>query len=169
MAVIVRELEPHEWQLLRDLRLAALQEAPTAFGSTYAAERELTEPQWADRARLWTAPGRSAAFVALAGSMGVGIVSVTVDPAADGRPARVYSMWVAPSARGHGVGRALMTQVIDWATRMQAAAIYLNVTSTNTAATNLYRALAFTPTGTREPHRAFPELEMLEMSKSLRV
>lgn len=169
MAVTIRELEPHEWQLLRELRLAALQDAPTAFGSTYAAECDLTDAQWQDRAKLWTASGRSTAFIALAGDNGVGLVSVTLD--ADSPPTnrltRVYSMWVAPSARSQGVGRALMTHVLAWAERMHSPTTKLHVTSTNTAAVNLYQSIGFSPTGHREPHRAYPDLEMLEMSKPL--
>lgn len=40
MAVTVRQATVDDWQIARDLRLAAFQEAPYAFGSTYEQERE---------------------------------------------------------------------------------------------------------------------------------
>src|ERR1700728_865468 len=47
--VSVRAVEIGDWELLRDVRLTALQEAPFAFGSTYAREAPLTEEQWRGR------------------------------------------------------------------------------------------------------------------------
>jgi ribosomal protein S18 acetylase RimI-like enzyme len=47
--VSVREVVADDWELLRDVRLAALREAPHAFGSTYAREAPFTEEQWRGR------------------------------------------------------------------------------------------------------------------------
>ena len=47
--VVVREVIPDDWQTLRDIRLAALREAPYAFGSSYAREAPFTEEQWRGR------------------------------------------------------------------------------------------------------------------------
>ena len=35
-----------EWQVLRDFRLEALQDAPGAFGSTYEEQAALGEAEW---------------------------------------------------------------------------------------------------------------------------
>ena len=47
--VVVREVTPDDWETLRDVRLAALREAPYAFASTYAREASFTEEQWRGR------------------------------------------------------------------------------------------------------------------------
>ena len=47
--VLVRGTVADDWQALRDIRLEALRDAPTAFGSTYEQETERGEAHWRDR------------------------------------------------------------------------------------------------------------------------
>jgi hypothetical protein len=47
---LVRETEVDDWAAMRDIRLAALQDAPDAFAATYHQEASFTEAQW--RARI---------------------------------------------------------------------------------------------------------------------
>jgi ribosomal protein S18 acetylase RimI-like enzyme len=155
--VMVREVEADEWELLRDVRLAALTEAPQAFGSSYAREAPFTEEQW--RGRL--SSERSVTFFAeaAAGTAPAGLAGVYVkDGAAD-----LVSMWVRPSARGLGVGRALVAAAADWAKAREHDALYLWVTEANAAARGLYGRCGFTATGRRQPlpsNPALPEIQL---------
>jgi hypothetical protein len=54
----IRRLAPEDAPLFQELRLAALQEAPTAFGSSYEKEREF--PQSVIEGRLAPRPDRGA-------------------------------------------------------------------------------------------------------------
>jgi hypothetical protein len=47
--VLVREAGPGEWQLVRDIRLTALRDAPSAFASAYQREAAFTEADWRGR------------------------------------------------------------------------------------------------------------------------
>ena len=47
--VDIARLGEQEWDVYRDVRLASLEEAPSAFGSRLAAERDRTEAEWRDR------------------------------------------------------------------------------------------------------------------------
>ena len=47
--VLVRETVPGDWQALRDIRLEALRDHPSAFGSSYAREAVRDEEHWRGR------------------------------------------------------------------------------------------------------------------------
>ena len=57
--------------------------------------------------------------------------------------ANVVSMWVRPSARGNGVGEALIGATADWAKARDHACLLLWVTESNTAARKLYDRCGF--------------------------
>jgi GNAT superfamily N-acetyltransferase len=158
--VAVREVSPDDWETLREVRLAALREAPQAFGSTYAREAPFTEEQWRGRFNA-----RSVTFF--------GYLPQTPEPAglaglyvADGVPDLV-SMWVRPSARGHRVGKALITAAADWVKAHDHDAFFLWVTESNTAARTLYERCGFAPTGERQPLPSHPELIEIRMRRPL--
>jgi ribosomal protein S18 acetylase RimI-like enzyme len=155
--VMVREAEPDEWELLRDVRLAALSEAPQAFGSSYPREAPFTEDQWRGRVRS----ERSVTFFAEAADEAApaGLAGVYVKDGA----AELVSMWVRPSARGLGVGQALVAAAADWAKAREHDALYLWVTEANAAARGLYERCGFTATGRRQPLPADPSLPEIQL------
>ena len=121
--VLVREVDADDWEVLRDVRLDALREAPYAFGSTYAREAPFTEEQW--RARL---AARAVNFFAFTGDLPDGEDDAPAGLAAvfegDG-PAELVSMWVRPTARGRGVGEALISAAAEWAKARDHDTLYL--------------------------------------------
>lgn len=64
VAVAVRRVRPDDGPALRALRLAALSDAPSAFGASYDAEAARSPAEWAERARLGSAGTELASFVA---------------------------------------------------------------------------------------------------------
>ena len=69
------------------------------------------------------------------------------------------SIMVAQPARGRGVGRALVRDMIDWAGRTGFAAIQFNaVVETNAPAVGLYRSEGFTIIGTAPGAFVHPRL-----------
>jgi GNAT superfamily N-acetyltransferase len=158
--VVVREVSPDDWEVLRDVRLAALLEAPSAFGSTYAREAPFTREQW--RARI---NARSVTFFAHlpqspepAGLAGIYLENGVPD---------LVSMWVRPSARGHRVGEALITAAADWVKAHHHDALLLWVTESNTAARTLYERCGFMPTGDRQQLPSNPALIEVRMRRPL--
>ena len=61
---------------------------------------------------------------------------------------RIYSVAVHPGCRGRGVGEALVRSLVDALVARGVRRIYLEVETTNAAATRLYERLGFKRTGT---------------------
>jgi len=72
-AIIVQRLRSHDAELLRTVRLAALEESPDAFGETLSGARSA---DWAARAIDGAAFADRAVFLALAGARPIGMVFV---------------------------------------------------------------------------------------------
>jgi ribosomal protein S18 acetylase RimI-like enzyme len=147
VSATVRRLRANEAELLRDVRLRALRDAPMAFGSTLAREQGYASEKWERWAAESATGERQAIFVAEpAAGMASGVFD-DEDPAI----AHLYAMWVAPEARGSGAGRALVDAVVAWATGRGAGRLTTSVTEANAAAAALYTAAGFSDTGRREP------------------
>jgi GNAT superfamily N-acetyltransferase len=160
--VMVREVDVDEWELLRDVRLAALREAPYAFGSTYAREAPFTEEQW--RGRL---SSRSVTFFAFAEQLAAGEPAGLAGVYEEDGMADLVSMWVRPTARGLGVGESLVMAAADWAKVRDHDTLYLWVTETNPGARRLYERCGFTPTGERQALPSDPSLQEIRMRRGL--
>lgn len=142
LVIELRVLTPGDWEIWRRLRLAALAEAPYAFGSRlsdWAGEGD-REERW--RARL-DVPG-SFNVVAVLDGQPAGMASGV--PAGDG-VAELISMWVSPAARGQGVGDQLVGAVERWARQVRAGVLRLAVAQGNENAAALYRRNGFSLTG----------------------
>lgn len=132
----LRVLTQDDWPLWREVRLAALTDAPYAFKSTLADWHRGGEQRW--RARL-EMPG---AFhvVALLDGRAVGVAGGV--PGLGG-VRELRSVWVGPEARGHGVGDQLIAAVEGWARRTGGTTLTLGVFPGNAAAIALYRRHGF--------------------------
>jgi ribosomal protein S18 acetylase RimI-like enzyme len=145
-------------------RLDALEDSPTAFGSTYAGESQLSDAQWLDRAAQCAGP-ECVGYLAMDAGTACGIVRATPDDQ-DSSIAWVESMWVAPAHRKTGIGRQLISEVLAWARGRGIHALKLSVTSNNDSAIRFYRSVGFCPTGRTEPYpndASLVEHEMLLM------
>lgn len=142
MTITVRALGGTEWRLYRAVRLAALADAPWAFGSTLARETDFSDARWRERLA-----GGNVFLAERAGEPG-GLVGVLPDGDGSGD---VVSMWVAPRARGTGVADRLVARALDRAVELDIAPLRLWVTDGNTAAERLYARHGFTRTGAAGP------------------
>jgi ribosomal protein S18 acetylase RimI-like enzyme len=137
-----RRVGPDDWRTWRRLRLAALADAPSAFGSTLAGWRDAGEDRW--RSRL--AVDGALDLVAASGGDDVGMASGVLDPTT--RSVELISMWVRRDARRTGVARLLIETVERWASE-RADVLRLSVMPQNDAAIALYTSAGFVLTDER--------------------
>jgi GNAT superfamily N-acetyltransferase len=144
-AVTVQVLGGDDWSRWRELRLRALQDSPSAFGSTYAQELAHEEADWRDRLE----DESSVSVLAVTDDVPVGIAAGFPD-----LPGllHVVAMWVAPAARGRGVSHDLLGALEDWA-GARALRLHLDVNTANTTARRSYQRYGFRGTGETRPLR----------------
>ncbi|MFD2469144.1 GNAT family N-acetyltransferase [Amycolatopsis silviterrae] len=149
--IVVRELSVDNWAEWRDLRLAALRADPEAFSSKLADWQGEGEPRW--RARL-----RDVSLNVLADLDGVPAGMVSGHLSERGDKAELMSMWVAPSARGRGVGDALVRAVVRWSEGRGAGELALRVAGGNEHALALYQRHGFVARPLSEPSECEHEM-----------
>lgn len=146
----LRELTPDDWQAWRDLRQAALADAPAAFGSQLADWIDAEESRWRDRLNV---PGWHNLIAVLDGTP-VGMA--TGAPADDEEGVmHILSMWIAPAGRGQGIGDHLLTAIEQWALANSAHTLKLSVVEGNEKAHTLYLRNGYLDTG--EPGDLMPD------------
>ncbi len=154
---LVRTVSEDDWAALRSIRLKALADSPSSFGSTFAREQAFTEELWRERAR---GSATTRLFLATKERAAIGVAGVFDE--GDGS-VQLVSVWVSPEHRCRGVGRALTTAALRFAAERGFVIVRLWVTDGNATARALYEQLGFTPTGKRQPLPSDPALEEHEL------
>ena len=164
--VKVRRVRADEGPVLKAVRLAALSESPSAFGSSHAAEVDQSDDHWVSRASLGASGRHSVTFFAVVDQSVVGIVGgYRSDP--DGSSIELVSMWVSPAHRRAGLAAMLVQAVVAWASETDATSVDLWVTRGNDAAVRLYEAAGFRETGEHQPLPSDPCKDELRMRRAL--
>ena len=139
----IAALVPDDWRRWRALRLTALGESPEAFGSTLAqwSGPDDTEERWRDR---WVGVAHN--LVVVRDGHDVGMVGLTSPDGED--PPELVSLWVAPEARGTGVGDAAVDAVLALAAgTCPGRDVALSVHEHNGPARRLYARHGFVDVG----------------------
>lgn len=166
MPVVVRRIDVGEGELLKHVRLAALRDSPSAFGSTYDAEVHRSDAEWARRARLGASGTDRVTFFAIDGARVVGLAGGYRDDEVR-TEVELVSMWTSPVARRGGVGRGLVKSVLEWAGATGAGLVGLWVTRGNEPAQLLYKSTGFEATGEYQPLPSDPCKDELRMVRRL--
>ncbi|CAM3934951.1 GNAT family N-acetyltransferase [Kibdelosporangium persicum] len=148
----VRQASPDDWAAFRDIRLAALADAPDAFGSTLRDEVDSTEADW--RRRLTTS-------VVFLGSRNGEVQAIASAFPLEGDEVELIRIWTDPRARGTGLAAETVGAVLEWA---QGKTVTLWVGEKNPAAERFYAKLGFVRTGRRGPlprDESIMEVEMV--------
>ena len=158
----IRRIRAEEGLRLRELRLRALADAPTAFGSTLVEEQARPKEDWDQLAAEEASSDARARFVAEQNTRWYGMAGVFV---LQDQPeiAQLISMWVDPARRRSGIARALVDAVVRWARGRGARRLQLWVTGTNHQAMSLYACAGFAATERVQPLPSNPAVQQVLM------
>lgn len=149
-AITVRLLAEEDWKAFKAVRLAALEESPTAFVRTLAEESAYDEQTW--RARML----RSRRLIAEVGDRAVGVVCLGQF---DDNPAvgDLFGLWVAPDSRKSGVAWRMVEAVARQAVTDGYTRLYYWVGNENGRAIAFASNFGFRVSGTRRTARVQSE------------
>lgn len=136
----IQQLSLEESTRLRSIRLAALQDAPQAFETTFQTAVTFPPEGWQQQLQ------RLPTFVAVVDGVDSGMVR-GAPHSEDSSSAYLISLWVAPQARRLGIGQELIDAVVGWARSEGFARLVLDVGENNVNAIALYTRKGFKPTG----------------------
>lgn len=142
----VRSLSENEWQVYREVRLAALADAPDAFVASLEAEEACGEDFWRERMH------RAHRIVAERDAKLVGLVGLGLHDE-DPEAGEVFGLWTAPTVRGQHVARDLVSTAARRATEDGCRLLYFWAVSDNASAIGFASSFGFRPTSQRRPVR----------------
>jgi len=138
----IRRLTPKDALPFQALRLAALKEAPSAFASSYEEEKDFSLALVEGRLAVREDRGAFGAFLndELLGMAVLG----RLEQKKVHHKALIWSVYVAPTARSRGIGRALVEAALALARSVPGIRqVNVSVTAGNAAAVRLYESLGF--------------------------
>jgi len=144
---MIRLIRADEGDLLRDLRLEAVQRCPTAFTHD---EAETLATDWEARAAECAAGVTQAMFFAENAGKAIGMTGIYRQKDAKTRHAcGIWGVYVKPEFRGRRIAERLVLAAVEWAQKLDGVTIVrLMVTVGNDAAVACYRRCGFEITGT---------------------
>lgn len=138
----IRIVGGSEHDLVRDLRIAALRDAPDSFAQSVTDAAGEPESYWIDLIRS----DRHVMFVVEVDGEARGSVYGIRDED-EPNVGRIGGMWVASEFRGRGLGEALLRAVLQWARTQGFGAVRLWVPAHSHRAKALYSRAGFGFTG----------------------
>jgi ribosomal protein S18 acetylase RimI-like enzyme len=138
----IRRLTPADAEIFQAFRLAALQDAPMAFGSSFQEEKDFPASVIEGRLALRSDRGPFGAFQ---GEELVGFVALGRENLKNlAHKAFVWGMYVKPEHRGRGIAKALLNEALSLARSVsEVRQVNLSVIASNASAIRLYESLGF--------------------------
>jgi RimJ/RimL family protein N-acetyltransferase len=140
--ITVRRIQIGETDLYRQVRLAALKDAPYAFGTTYDSALQRSSEFWRERVDSTAHGTDGATFIAFSNDIPIGMATLSrINGQAD--VGELMQVWIAPEYRGTRAIWDLMDTVFGWASENNFRRIIAGVTKVNSSALKFYIKYGF--------------------------
>lgn len=156
--MIIRHTTEEDWEILKEIRLASLLDAPTAFGLSQATAAAYSDSQWRDRA---SSRSQAEFLLAFMNGVAVGIVGDFVSPTLE---FNLIAMWVKPECRGTGVAAGLVDSIKTRAVSQGHTRVVLSVSPGNGRAAAFYRKQGFSFLPEWETLASHPDINVQKMA-----
>lgn len=145
--IIIRHSASSDLHAFRDLRLEALKNHPTAFGSDYAESSSKPIAHWEERLKINI--GEQAMFFAERNDELIGMAAIVRGSSKkSAHTANIYGVYVKPGWRGNQIAEKLVRTCLKWAVKNGIIIVKLAVVSDNQTAIHCYKRCGFAPYGT---------------------
>ncbi len=155
--IIIRPTTASDWPALKATRLAALLDAPTAFGASHASAARFSDADWQQRAV--STPQRTF-FLAFDREHAIGLAAQVV---AGNGECHLIAMWVQQPYRGLAVAQGLVDAVKECAVDNGHVRLVLDVAPENARAAAFYRKQGFVFLPEWEPLESHPHIQVQKM------
>jgi len=166
-AINIREASFADVDQFRELRLFALQDAPTAFSADLDINTKHSKRFWEDRLKP---DPHGIIFFAEYDNQLIGMTGIRKGESSKTKhSAGIWGVYIRPQWRGFHIAKGLIGMCCEWAKLLNVQIVKLSVMSTNESAVRLYERCGFTVYGT-EPQALYYEdryYDGLMMSRSL--
>ena len=161
--ITIRRIQIGEPNLLKEIRLTSLQDAPYAFSSTYDSALRRSAKSWREQAGLSAQGSDRATFIAFSDDTPIGMAALyrLEDQAGVGE---ILQVWVSSEYRGTSVAWELMDAIFKWAGENKFRKIVAGVMKANTRALRFYTKYGFTVTNESLP----PDSEGVSLVKEVK-
>ena len=153
----IRPTTAQDWRTLKEVRLAALLDAPQAFGLRYETAVYHSDAAWRERA---AGNVDSAYFLGFIDGDAAAMIGAWLRPQGD---FTLISMWAKPHYRGTGVAARLVDAVKARAVAQGHARVVLSVAAENKRAVAFYRKQGFHFLPECEPLAGNPQVSLQKM------
>ena len=151
-SVVIRDASFADADQFRELRLFALQDAPTAFSADLDINRKHSKRFWEDRLKP---DPHGIIFFAEHKNQLIGMTGIHKGESSKTKhSAGIWGVYVHPEWRGLRIAEGLIDICIEWAKLRDVQIVKLAVVSTNESAVHLYERIGFTVYG-KEPNALY--------------
>ena len=162
--IVIRRVTPDDGPAVKAVRLRALAADPTSFASTFEREAAYGDAEWVEWASADAAGDETTTLLARRDDEPVGIDAAYRNERDPGL-FHVVAMWVAPEARGRGVGRFLLETLEAWIADCGGTTAELMVAESSLPARRLYESAGYRPDGATKMSELVAGLTHIGMRK----
>ncbi|PJJ17878.1 Acetyltransferase (GNAT) family protein [Janthinobacterium sp. OK676] len=155
--IVIRPSSAADWLALKSTRLAALLDAPTAFGASHASAAGFSDADWQQRA---TSTPQRTFFLAFDGEQAIGLAAQVV---AGNGECHLIAMWVQSEYRGLAVAQGLVDAVKQCAVGNGHPRLVLDVAPENARAAAFYQKQGFVFLPVWEALESHPHIRVQKM------